>query len=51
MGWFFAGAAAFVLFVLYDINSVVWKKKYLQSFFSLGVLLLFASTGVCLLRE
>ena len=51
MGWFFAGAAAFVLFVLYDINSVVWKKKYLQSFFPLGVLLLLASTGVCLLRE
>lgn len=51
MGWFSAGAAAFVLFVLYDINSVVWKKKNLRSLFSLGVLLLLAATGVCLLRE
>lgn len=51
MLWFLGGAAAFGLFVLYDINSVVWKKKTLRSFFALGVLLLLAATGICLLRS
>ena len=50
MLWFWGGAAAFGLFVLYDINSVIWKKRNLHSFFSLGVLLLLAVTGICLLR-
>lgn len=51
MGWFSGGAAAFGLFVLYDINSVVWKKKSLRCLFSLGAVLLLAATGLCLLRE
>ena len=51
MLWFLGGAAAFGLFVFYDINSVVWKKKTLRSFFALGVLLLLAATGICLLRS
>lgn len=51
MGWFSGGAAAFGLFVLYDINSVVWKRKSLRCLFSLGVLLLVIATGMCLLRE
>ena len=51
MLWFWGGAAAFGLFVLYDVNSVIWKKRNLHSFFSLGILLLLAVTGICLLRE
>ena len=51
MLWFLGGAAAFALFVLYDVNSVVWKKKTLRSFFALGAQLLLAATGLCLLRE
>lgn len=40
-----AGAAAFVLFAVYDINSVCYKKKVLKAAFSAGFLLLAAATG------
>ena len=51
MLWFLGGAAAFALFVLYDVNSVVWKKRTLRSFFTLGSVLLLITTGICLLLQ
>lgn len=51
MLWVLGGAAAFALYVLYDLNSVIWRKKFPQSFFGLGSLILLAATAGCLLRE
>lgn len=51
MLWILGGAAAFGLFVLYDVNSVVWKKKAIRSFFTLGSILLLITTGICLLFQ
>lgn len=38
------GMIGFGLFIVYDLNSVIWKKKILHSFFLLGCLLIVAST-------
>jgi protein-S-isoprenylcysteine O-methyltransferase Ste14 len=38
------GTLAFVLFLLYDINSVIFKNMIINSFFFLGSLLLVAAT-------
>ena len=42
---FSAVAAAFCLFIIYDINSVVFRKKVLQPLFFTGCLLLAFATG------
>ncbi|MGB4659933.1 MAG: hypothetical protein WBI07_12180, partial [Mobilitalea sp.] len=38
------GALAFLLFIVYDINSIIMKNKYLSTCFFLGFLLLAAAT-------
>jgi len=38
------GVLAFLLFIIYDINSIIMKNKYLNSCFFLGFLLLAAAT-------
>ena len=38
------GAAAFLLYLLYDINSFRWNRRIPRSFFLLGTLLLAAAT-------
>lgn len=38
------GVIGFGLFIVYDVNSVVWKKKILHSFFLFGCLFIAAST-------
>ena len=41
------GIAAFVLYFLYDVNSVLWKNKILNTFFFAGTgILLIAAVGV-----
>lgn len=40
------GIFGFGLFMLYDLNSVLWKKKILNSFFSLGSFFIVVSTIV-----
>ncbi len=40
------GIAAFVLCFLYDINSFVWKKAVMHSFFAIGAVLLTAASAV-----
>lgn len=36
MGAFILGTAGFLLYFIYDINSVVWKNAVLQKFFAAG---------------
>lgn len=43
------GFAAFVLYILYDINSVLWKKRILHSFFGIGTGIIAVSTAFCLI--
>lgn len=40
------GAAAFLLFILYDINSIKRKNKIIHSFFAIGFALLAAATAM-----
>lgn len=40
------GIAAFLLFFVYDVNSVTLRAPLLHTGFFLGVLLLLASTGL-----
>ena len=42
------GLAAFGLYALYDINSVLWKKRILHFFFGVGSAILVVSTVFCL---
>jgi protein-S-isoprenylcysteine O-methyltransferase Ste14 len=44
MAYILLGFSAFLIFALYDINSVLMKKKFLHSFFFLGCILLMVST-------
>ena len=44
------GIAAFLLFFVYDVNSVTLRAPLLHTGFFLGVLLLLASTGLDLLH-
>ncbi|MCF0133763.1 MAG: hypothetical protein HUJ72_07845 [Blautia sp.] len=44
MIWFVGGIAAFGCFVLYDLNSVLWKKRALHSCFLTGCILLLGMT-------
>ena len=39
------GGAAFALFLLYDLNDVLWKNRLLHGSFTLGCLLLLAATA------
>lgn len=49
---FLVGAClAFVLYGIYDVNSVLWKNRFLHSFFALGTLLLTLSTAGSLLHD
>lgn len=48
-GYIVAGIVAFLLFWVYDINSIKAKSKILKSLFFAGVLLLAAATGLLLL--
>ena len=43
------GCLAFVLYLLYDINSYLWQLKAPRSFFLIGTLLLAAGTLVMVL--
>ncbi|MBR0598869.1 hypothetical protein [Sinanaerobacter chloroacetimidivorans] len=45
MTYLFLGLAAFPLFFLYDINSIIFKRKVLQGCFFIGIMLLILSTG------
>lgn len=42
----FLGITAFVLYFIYDINSYMWQKQVLNTFFLLGTLLLGIATGL-----
>jgi len=46
---FLLGFSAFVLFILYDINSVTWQRRWIQRFFIIGTGLLGTSTVLDLL--
>ena len=41
-----AGLTSFVLFILYDLNSLPKKNSLIQTCFILGVFLIILSTGV-----
>ena len=45
------GIAAFVLFILFDLNKIRWQKQFLNLFFPLGGLLLAGSTLLCILAS
>lgn len=45
------GLLGFVLFFLYDVNSVLWKKKALHGFFTAGCLLITAGTVYMAVRS
>lgn len=49
MRFYLMGLAAFTLYILYDVNSVLWKKRLPKSFFALGTALIAVSTTVLLL--
>ena len=38
------GVAAYLLYYIYDINSVKWKKRFIRSFFLIGSIFLVSST-------
>ena len=40
------GIAAFVLYLIYDINSFTRQFRFLQAFFLLGTVLLVVATGL-----
>lgn len=44
MTYILLGFSAFIIFILYDINSVLMKKRFMHSFFFLGCALLLMST-------
>ena len=49
---FLIGAClAFALFFVYDVNSVLWKNRFLHSFFALGTQLLAVCTLGCLVSQ
>lgn len=39
------GIAAFILYFLYDINSISWQRRFPRSFFAIGTLLLVCVMG------
>ena len=45
----FLGIAAFLLYLLYDINSFRWNRRFPRSFFLLGTLLLLLATAINLI--
>ena len=45
------GVAAFLLFVLFDLNKIQWHRRFLNLFFALGGLLLIGSTVLCILAS
>ena len=45
----FLGTAAFLLYLIYDINSFRWKRRLPRSFFLLGTLLITVATAVDLI--
>ncbi len=45
MIYLFIGFLAFLLFLLYDINSIIFRNKLLKSCFFLGIVLLAAATA------
>jgi len=40
------GVGAFVLYLLYDVNSIRWNQKLPRSFFTVGTLMLAAAAGI-----
>ena len=42
---------AFILYIVYDVNSVLPKNRFLHSFFTLGTLLLAVSTIGCFIAQ
>lgn len=42
---------AFVLYILYDVNSVLLKNRFLHSFFALGTVFLAVSTAGCFFNQ
>ena len=42
----FLGIAAFVLYLIYDINSYTCRSRFLHLFFAVGTVLLCAATGI-----
>ena len=42
---------AYVLYIVYDVNSVLLKKRFLHSFFAFGTLLLAVSTIGCFVSQ
>lgn len=46
-----AGVVAFLLFAIYDINSVKQKCKWIKSAFFIGALLLATATGILMVRN
>ncbi len=49
MGAFVLGTAGFLLYFIYDVNSVLWKRAVLQTFFAVGSLCV-AGSAVWALR-
>lgn len=45
MKFIIMGILSFLLFLLYDINSIIFKNRMINSFFFLGSLLLFLATA------
>lgn len=49
---FVAGTClAFLIYIVYDVNSVLLKNQFLHSFFALGTLLLTVSTIGCFINQ
>ena len=40
------GVGAFVVYLLYDVNSIRWNQKLPRSFFTVGTLMLAAAAGI-----
>ena len=50
MIWIAGGLLTFFLYLIYDLNSVLWQKKILHGFFFLGNILLAGATVVQILE-
>lgn len=48
---FYIGTLGFVLYFLYDANSILWKRREMQTFFLAGTVVLFAGTALMMAQN
>lgn len=50
MSAFWLGTLGYIMYFLYDVNSILWKNKWMQKLFGCGTLTLFAGTMLAMIR-